>query len=152
MTDKWPSPYEQLSAVLAAPIPFFVAVVIIAWAAWVAWRWRFKAVFEKQSELYDLSRLEVGHQKDLAERTVKELTAQFGMLQKERELNAEHIAEIERLTARLTGELNQLGQANSSPTSPTSRPGIWPRGSEVMDWTSSGWRRRNPTDATGGSG
>jgi hypothetical protein len=159
MPDKWPSVYEQFSAVLAAPIPFFLAVAIIAWAGWRAWQWRFRAVFEKQTELYELSRREVGHWKDLAERTTKDATQQVeqlkSLLTKEQRPTAETKAQFDQLmntTARLNAQLHALGQANSSPASLNVRPGVWPPGSEVQDWTSEGWRRRNPTDSTSGSG
>jgi hypothetical protein len=114
MTDKWPSLYDQVSAALAAPIPFFVVVAIIAWAAWRAWRWRFKAVLEKQTELYTLSREEVAYWKDLAQRTANELTQQIVVLKKEKDINAETQIKLDGLTARLSRELDRLGQANSS--------------------------------------
>jgi hypothetical protein len=153
MSDKWPSLYEQLGAVLAAPIPFFIAVVVIAWAAWRAWQWRFAAVFNKQKELYDLSRSEVGHWKELAERTTNELNERIGSLQKEKELSEEEKRELYGLTARLAAQLKGLGQANNSVVVTSAVPYARPiNPPPVMDWTSDGWKPRNPTNSTSGSG
>jgi hypothetical protein len=120
MPDNWPPLYEQINAVLAAPIPFFIAVVVIAWAAWHAWQWRFKAVFEKQKELYDLSRSEVEHWKDIAQRTTIELSGKIELLQKEQNLTTQTREQLDQLlqaTSQLGGQLRALGQANSSHTS-----------------------------------
>jgi hypothetical protein len=83
-------------------------------------------VFEKQSELYELSRREVGHWQDLCERTTNDATRQVEqlneLLKKEQSLTGEAKARIDQLmntTARLYGQLNSLGQANTSAIGPT---------------------------------
>jgi hypothetical protein len=70
-------------------LSFFVAVVIIAWVVWLAWQWRFKAVFEKQKELYELSRLEVDHWKTNAERTTEELAEKIKEPEDQQNLTAD---------------------------------------------------------------
>ncbi len=166
MIEKWPAPSEQLAAVLAAPIPFFIVVAIIAFAAWRAWQWRFKAVFEKQKELHELSRLEVDYWKNNAERTTNELAETIGLLQEQQNLTAEAKKQLglaRESVLALTAQLNRLGQANSSavglsgftgtvsgpvgggmpivgPTGPSATSPTAP-----MDWTSSRWRPRNPS-------
>jgi hypothetical protein len=113
MAEKLPSLYDQLGAVLAAPILFFVLVAIIAWAAWRAWQWRFKAVFEKQKELYDLSRLEVDHWKTNAERTAKKLAEKIDLLQNLTTETKKSLGSAREMVLALTSQLNRLGQANS---------------------------------------
>jgi hypothetical protein len=149
---------EQLGAVLAAPIPFFIAVVVIAWAAWRAWQWRYKAVFEKQTELYAPSRQEVAHWKDLAERTAKVATQQLEQLTKQLANKQDTTTETKKRLGELTGTIGQiekqpnaLGQANTS-TAAFPIVGTSASPSGQMDWTSSGWRPRIPTDVTGRSG
>jgi cytoskeletal protein RodZ len=156
MPDKWPSLYEQLGAVTAAPIPFFIALIVIAWIAWRAWQWRFKAVFEKQKELYEFSRLEVDHWKERAKLTTEEATRQIEQIEvlqrpaAAEEVNAQRaqIDQLKQTISRLTSQLNALGQANSSAASTGFAPG---RGQlsgipppPAADWTSSGWKPRNP--------
>jgi hypothetical protein len=174
MPEKWPSLYDQLGAVLAAPIPFFIAVVVIAWAAWRAWQWRFKAVFEKQKELYDLSRLEVDHWKDRAKLTTEEATQQIEQIEvlqrpgaaEDVKAQQAQIDQLKQTISRLTSQLNALGQANSSVGSTGFVPGTGIRQvggvvpgtgirqvggvppAPVIDWR----KPRNPTDTTGRSG
>jgi hypothetical protein len=139
--DKLPSVSEQFGAVIAAPVPFFIAVAVIAWAAWRAWQWRFKAVFEKQRELYDLSRSEVDHWKTNAQQTAKELGEKIALLEKQQNLTEgtkEQLGLARQGLLELTTQLNRLGQANNA-------VGLW-------DWSSSGWMRRNSTNATSPSG
>ena len=51
-------PNEYWNAVFSAPVPFFLSVVLavvaVATVIWRAMLWRYKAVNEKQTELYDL--------------------------------------------------------------------------------------------------
>jgi hypothetical protein len=136
MPSDLPSIYQQFGAVLAAPIPFFIALAIIVWAAWRAWQWRYKAAFEKQTELYTLSRQEVEHWKNLAELTTKNATQQLerldALISKQEEITAhtkklvgDEMAELKSDTKKqvedlsgtfkqLSVQLNALGQANNS--------------------------------------
>ena len=59
MPDKWPSLYEQINAVLAAPIPFFLAMIVVAVVVWLGGEWLYRSVLNKRKELYELSRNEV---------------------------------------------------------------------------------------------
>ena len=111
MPDKWPSLYEQINAVLGAPIPFFLAVVAVAVIVWRGGEWLYRSVLNKRKELYELSRNEVDHWKTNAELTAKELREQIASLE---DVNAERQSQLDRLTARLGAELGRLGQANSS--------------------------------------
>ena len=43
MPDKWPSLYEQINAVLAAPIPFFLAVIVVAVIVWRGGEWLYRS-------------------------------------------------------------------------------------------------------------
>ena len=160
MPDKWPSSLnEQLSAVLAAPIPFFIAVALITWAAWHAWQWRFKAVFQKQKELYELSRSEVDHWKTNAELTAKALSEKIDLLEKQQNQSEEtkkQLASAKEGVTELKTQLQRLGQANSSSTGfipgTQIRHAVGVAPPPEMDWTSSGWKPRYPTDITGRSG
>jgi hypothetical protein len=155
MPDKWPSLYEQINAVLAAPIPFFLAVIVVAVIMWRGGEWLYRSVLNKRKELYDLSRLEVDHWKDRAELTAAEAKQQVEQIEVMQQRPAaaedvkaqqEQIDQLKQTISRLTGQLGALGQANSSgPTGPTGPAG-------PMDWTSSGWKPRNPTNVTGRSG
>jgi hypothetical protein len=46
---------DQINAVLATPVPFIVSVLPVFLATWWLFNWRYKAVFDKQKELYDMS-------------------------------------------------------------------------------------------------
>jgi hypothetical protein len=149
MPDKWPSLYEQINAVLAAPIPFFLAMIVVAVVVWRGGEWLYRSVLNKRKELYELSRNEVEHWKQEAERTTKELTRQIELLKTEQDNVALTRAALDKLTvttSQLGGQLKALGQANSSHTGPTGP------GPPLFDWTSAGWKPRNPTDVTGHSG
>jgi hypothetical protein len=133
MFDKLPSIPEQFSAVLNAPIPFFFAVVIVAVVIWRACEWAYRAVLNKRKELYDLSRQEVDRLKDNAEQTTKELDAKIALLEQQN-LSAEEtktqLGLARQGVSNLTTVLDNLGRANSA---------------SQMDWTSSGWKPRNPS-------
>jgi hypothetical protein len=135
---------EQLSAVFAAPIPFAIALLPLGAAMWGAFEWSYRLVLNKRKELYDLSRAEVDHWKNNAERTAKELAEKIGQLQ---DLTAEDKEQLGLGVSDLTEQLDRLGQANSSVISfenlrllDIPMPSLTERS------------RRNPTDATGGSG
>jgi hypothetical protein len=159
MPDKWPSLYEQINAVLAAPIPFFLAVIVVAVIVWRGGEWLYRSVLNKRKELYELSRNEVEHWKQEAERTTKELTGQIELLKTEQEntvLTKTALDKLMATTSQLAGQLDQLSKANTSPMSVTavSRALLTSghSGPPAMDWTSTGWKTRNPTDVTGPSG
>src|ERR1700730_4949054 len=144
-----PTLIEQLNSVFAAPIPWFIALVAIVAGTWRTFEWRYKAVFEKQAELCNLSRSEVDHWKTNAELTAKALAEKIDLLEKQQNQSEEtkkQLALAKEGVTELKTQLQRLGQANSSgPTGPTGPAG-------PMDWTSSGWKPRNPTDVTGRSG
>jgi hypothetical protein len=53
----------QINAILTAPIPFFVAFIVVAGftltAAWRAFEWRYRAEIEKTKSNFELSRSEI---------------------------------------------------------------------------------------------
>jgi hypothetical protein len=106
---------------------------------WLALEWAYRSVLNKRKELYGLSRSEVDHWKEIAERTTKDATQQIELLKKQQNLTSEAKEQLNRLTdttSRLSTQLNLLGQANSSATGPTGpAAGTKP----IMDWSSSGW-------------
>ena len=71
---------DQVGAVLTAPIPFIIALVPLGVAMWGAFEWSYRSVLNKRKELYDLSRAEVDHWKNNAERTAKELAEKIDQL------------------------------------------------------------------------
>jgi hypothetical protein len=165
MSDKWPSLYEQLGAVLAAPIPFFLAVVAVAVVVWRGGEWLYRSVLNKRKELYGLSRNEVEHWKNNAELTAKKLTETVDQLEKQENLTEETKRDLGIARgglAELKTQLDRLGQANNSATVVSTNyaerlvgflsPGSSSRSAPKYDWTSSGWQPRNPTDITGRSG
>jgi len=106
---------QQVGAVLAAPIPFVITLLPIGFAMWGAWQWRYKAVFGKQKELYDLSRSEVDHWKNIAKRTAAELVEKIEQLEQAEELTDQTKAQLDQMkqtTSTLNRQLNNLGQAN----------------------------------------
>jgi hypothetical protein len=83
---------------------------------WLALEWAYRSVLNKRRELYGLSRLEVDHWKEIAERTTEEATQQIEALKKEHGLTAESKKQLDQLlqtTSQIGAQLNALGQANS---------------------------------------
>jgi hypothetical protein len=76
---------DQWDAVFATPIPFLLAVGFVAAGIWAAMLWRYKAVNEKQTELYelltkktDLATEEAIKTQDELRSTIVEQTKQIG--------------------------------------------------------------------------
>jgi hypothetical protein len=146
-----PTLSDQIDAVLRAPtlffLTFFALLLAIAATLWRTFDWRYKAVFDKQKELYDLSRLEVDRWKDRAEQTtedaVKQIEQLSAELEKEKHLSTQAKVQLDQLktsTSQLTVQLTALGQANSSVTGPTGAA----RGAGQSLGLSSPSRQRSP--------
>jgi hypothetical protein len=136
---------QEIHAVLAAPILFFLTFVAIAVAAtvtvWRVMRWRYNAVIDKEKELHALSRREVEYLKNEAERSTGQAIKQIEALKHEalkQQLPAEVTAKLDQLTSTtsaITSQLLALGQANSAATL-----GLWQ--------PSERWRPSQPSNAT----
>jgi hypothetical protein len=114
-----PSPADQLSAVLNAPIPFLIALVFLAWGMWRTFEWRYRAVIDKMKEMAVLSRAEVDHWKDALARSTSQTREQVEVLQKKK-LPAELkpvVNQLSQSVSRSTVELVELGKANTFPVS-----------------------------------
>jgi peptidoglycan hydrolase CwlO-like protein len=89
-----PSVSDQWSAVFAAPVPFFLAVVAVATVIWAAILWRYKGVNEKRAELYDLLNRKAELDTQVAAKAQNELK--------------ETVASLEAQKASLTTEIEDL--------------------------------------------
>jgi hypothetical protein len=109
-----PTLHEQLSAVLAAPVPFFFTVLLvwlatigaISGALWWAFKWRYDGIIEKYKTVLDLALRDaeiVRRRKDELEAGVKSLPEKHG------EERASALSTIEQQFAA-------LGQANNAIT------------------------------------
>jgi hypothetical protein len=117
---------EQVNAVLSAPIPFVITLLPIGLLMWQAFEWAYRAVLKKRTELYDLSRREVEHWKDMAERTASQVTEQIESL-KAGGLPPEAKPKLDQLThttSMMTFQLAELGRANSASTPLGTWPGL----------------------------
>ena len=158
MPDKWPSLYEQLGAVTAAPTPFFIALIVIAWIAWRALAVALQSRLSKSGRSYPSSQdwkwitgksapktHDGGKRRG---RSNKSSVLQRPAAAEDVNARRAQIDQLKQTISRLTSQLNALGQANSSAASTGFAPG---RGQlsgipppPAADWTSSGWKPRNP--------
>jgi hypothetical protein len=131
-----PSVSDQWSAVFAAPVPFFLAVVAVAVVIWAAMLWRYKGVNEKRAELYDLlnrkaeldNQVAVKAQNELKE-TVASLEAQIEHLQAQAQIDQaqkDQLGEKLALAFRQLGTLSEANNAVSRTLSDSRRLMSWP--------------------------
>jgi hypothetical protein len=116
-----PNWQDQISAVIAAPIPFAIALVVFGVVFWRVFDWRYRAVIDKMKELSELSRMEVGYWKDAAARSASQLSEQLESAEKMKEeqpAEAKAFLDKARQTlSRMNSELTELDKANTSPYS-----------------------------------
>jgi hypothetical protein len=108
---------DQIDAVLHAPIPFFIVLVAISGVIWGVFEWCYRAVITKTRELYDLSRLEVGHWKDAAALNTSKATEQLESLKKNEGLPPELkplLDQVTNTTSVINSQLVELGRANTA--------------------------------------
>jgi len=120
-----PTISEQFTAVLNALVPFSIAVFVIAGFTFWGGEWLYRSVLNKRKELYALSRLDVDHWKELAERTTKDLDEKIKQLEEQQGLTAETRRQLGAArfeVLRLSDQLTHLGKANS--------PDFWPHSLE----------------------
>src|SRR5262245_55058770 len=112
---------DQWNAVFAAPLPFFLAMVAVATVIWAAMLWRYKAVNEKQTELYGLLNEKAELKADAAAKaqnelkeTIDSLTKQIEDLKKPGVDLAASVDQLEHTSSTATEQLETLSRANNA--------------------------------------
>ena len=136
-----PSAADQFSAALNAPIPFFIAMVVVAVALasaiWKAFSWRYDGIIEMTQERVVLAQAEAKSAKEKQtelEKTVKSLKdgianlvprGSIGMnfgttdspeVKKTKEELSKKIEELSRIADTADSQLLRLGSSNSAVT------------------------------------
>lgn len=149
---------DQWTAVFAAPLPFFLALVAVAAAIWGAMLWRYKGVYEKQTELYDLLNKKAELQAHFAaeaqnelKKTVASRSEQIEDLQKPGVDFPAAFARLEQTSSTATEQLQTAATANNavSATLSNSRRLIsWPPAAPMSPLGSPGPLRSHELSST----
>jgi hypothetical protein len=133
-----PSVTDQFFAVLNTPIPFFLAVMAIAWGIWRAMEWRYQGIIDLTKTMHQLAQTEAqtGKAKQVElEATVKSLKEEltnFAERNKGDQALQPAIQDLSRLTLTAQSQLEQLGQANNAVSNALTRVPIEIRGRTYM--------------------
>jgi hypothetical protein len=135
-----PSAADQFSAALSAPIPFFIAMVVVAVALasaiWKAFSWRYDGIIEMTQERVVLAQAEAKSAKEKQtelEKTVKSLkdgianlapkssmmdfgTSDSPEVKKTKEELSKKIEELSKIADTADSQLFQLGSSNNAVT------------------------------------
>jgi hypothetical protein len=112
-----PTWQDQISAVIAAPIPFAIALVVFGVVFWRLFEWRYRSVIDKMKELSELARIEVDHWKDAAAQSAGQASEQLELAKKKvGHVEAEALVSgAQESLLRVKSNLAELAKANTSP-------------------------------------
>jgi len=129
---NWPDAADQFWAVLNAPIPFALALVVVGAAIWKAMEWRYGGIIEMTRERVELAKADAAASKSRESElttTVETLESKIEGLSQSVALDKEKLAneqkteleEIRKLAELLSAQLASVSAANNAVSDSLSR-------------------------------
>jgi hypothetical protein len=112
---------DQFAAVLAAPVPFALALLVFWFAIWKMMEWRYGAVIEKTSAMMRLAELEATaaiKKRDELDQAMKKMRDELEVLKKQAEskspLTFDLLVPLSTSSINASNLLTELGRANTA--------------------------------------